>query len=347
VWNPFHVTPRNLPPATLRLTRKGVKEMLKEVQEVKVGGRTRRVYVRPFAWGLKNPSHMEWTPDGRLLVSEHTAGTVRDISKGGDASKAKPLAYNLQGPAAIRPTEDGKVLVVETWGGAIVDIAGGGDATKLPKLTENLKGPYTLAVLNLGKKGKTLFLSESSSSFMTQITRLSLGNHEREPKAFILDIPARHGEPGLTPPESWPDKWEKYAAAGCVKNWIDDAAGRDFFYLAVGSLGQIFRINPDELPEKITYSELVAHPNALVAWGLHRLGGMRFHPSSGLLFAVQPEMGEVIAVDPAQPGNYHFQPPVVRGLRMPTCVRFSQDSEKMYVCSSADGVVWEVEGFLT
>ncbi len=57
--------------------------MLKEVQEVKVGGRTRRVYVRPFAWGLKNPSHMEWTPDGRLLVSEHTAGTVRDITKGG------------------------------------------------------------------------------------------------------------------------------------------------------------------------------------------------------------------------------------------------------------------------
>ena len=132
MWNPFHVTPRNLPPATLGLTRKGVKEMLKEVQEANVGGRTRRVYVRPFAWGLKNPSHMEWTPDGRLLVSEHTAGTVRDISKGGDASEAKPLAYNLQGPAAIRPTEDGKVLVVETWGGAIADIAGGGDATKLP-----------------------------------------------------------------------------------------------------------------------------------------------------------------------------------------------------------------------
>ena len=53
--------------------------MLKDVQEVKAVGRTRRVHVRPFAWGLKNPSHMKWTPDGRLLVSEHTAGTVRDI----------------------------------------------------------------------------------------------------------------------------------------------------------------------------------------------------------------------------------------------------------------------------
>lgn len=39
---------------------------------------------------------------------------------------------------------------------------------------------------------------------MTQITRLSLGDHEREPKAFILDIPARHGEPGLTPQSHGP-----------------------------------------------------------------------------------------------------------------------------------------------
>ncbi|MFC0596202.1 hypothetical protein ACFFFP_08510 [Thermus composti] len=284
---------------------------------------------------------MEWTPEGKLLVSEHTAGTVRDISKGGDASESKPLAFHLRGPAAIRPTGEGKVLVAETWGGTITDIANGGDARKLPKLATNLKGPYTLAILK-----KKIFVSESRSIFMTQITCLTLADRGIEPKVYISDIPARHGEPGLTPPESWPDKWEKYAAAGCVKNWIDDAAGRDFFYLAVGNLGQIFRIKPDEMPEQITYSELIDHPNTLVAWGLHRLGGMRFHPPSGLLFAVQPEMGEVIAIDPAKPGNYHFQPPVVRGFRMPTCVRFSQDFDKMYVCSSADGVVWQVEGFL-
>ncbi len=43
--------------------------MLKEVQEVKVGGRTRRVHVRPFAWNLHAPTHMEWAPNGRLLVN--------------------------------------------------------------------------------------------------------------------------------------------------------------------------------------------------------------------------------------------------------------------------------------
>ncbi|NHK40039.1 hypothetical protein FJR75_11320, partial [Thermus thermophilus] len=32
-----------------------MKEMLKEVQEVKVGGRTRRVHVRPFAWNSRVP----------------------------------------------------------------------------------------------------------------------------------------------------------------------------------------------------------------------------------------------------------------------------------------------------
>jgi len=76
-------------PATLGLTLKGVKEMLKEVQEVKVGGRTRRVYVRPFAWNLRVPTHME---------------------------EAKPFAWGLEGPASLCPMPDGRVLVTEFWG---------------------------------------------------------------------------------------------------------------------------------------------------------------------------------------------------------------------------------------
>ncbi|WP_197049826.1 hypothetical protein [Thermus scotoductus] len=56
-----------------------MREVLKEVQEVRVGGRARRVHVRPFAWNLHAPTHMEWTQDGRLLISEHTGDTIRDI----------------------------------------------------------------------------------------------------------------------------------------------------------------------------------------------------------------------------------------------------------------------------
>jgi len=44
-----------------------VKEALKEVQEVKIGGRTRRVHVKPFAWNLHAPTQVEGTPEGRLL----------------------------------------------------------------------------------------------------------------------------------------------------------------------------------------------------------------------------------------------------------------------------------------
>jgi hypothetical protein len=77
-----------------------VKEMLKEMQEVKVGGWTRRVYVRPFAWNLHAPTHMEWAPDGRLLVAERTTGKVKNVTKGGGMEEAKPFAWGLQGPSS-------------------------------------------------------------------------------------------------------------------------------------------------------------------------------------------------------------------------------------------------------
>ena len=40
--------------------------MLKEMQEVRVGGQTRRVQVRPFAWNLHAPTYMElvWVIEG-------------------------------------------------------------------------------------------------------------------------------------------------------------------------------------------------------------------------------------------------------------------------------------------
>ena len=77
--------------------------MIKEVQEVRVGSRPRRVYVRPFAWNLHAPTHMEWAPDGRLLVVERTTGKVKDITKGGDMEEAKPFAWGLEGLPVCAP----------------------------------------------------------------------------------------------------------------------------------------------------------------------------------------------------------------------------------------------------
>lgn len=36
------------------------------------------------AYSMLNTGHMEWTPDGRLLVSEFSRGRILDITEGGD-----------------------------------------------------------------------------------------------------------------------------------------------------------------------------------------------------------------------------------------------------------------------
>ncbi len=79
------------------MTLKGVGEMLQEVQEVKVGGRTRRVHVRPFAWNLHAPTHMEWTPDGRLLISKHTGDTIRDTTDNSITHDLSQVQFNSKG----------------------------------------------------------------------------------------------------------------------------------------------------------------------------------------------------------------------------------------------------------
>lgn len=102
--------------------------------------------VELFATNLHNPSHMEWTPQGRLLVSEHTAGRVMDITDGGDMRDAEPYAYGLQGPSAILPIND-HLLVAETWGGRVSDISAGGDASNGKRFATELSTPYSLSAI--------------------------------------------------------------------------------------------------------------------------------------------------------------------------------------------------------
>ena len=77
-----------------------------------------KVEVELFASNLRTPTHMEWTQDGRLLVSETTAGRVTDISRGGDFIDASPFAWGLETPASICPMPDGSIYTVEIWGGS-------------------------------------------------------------------------------------------------------------------------------------------------------------------------------------------------------------------------------------
>ena len=92
------------------------------------------------------------------------------------------------------------------------------------------------------------------------------------------------------------------------------------------------------------FFDLLAQKTA-IAWDLNRVGGIKEHPTNGMLYAVEPDVGNIMAVDPSTPKNYRFEPPVVRGLVRPTCIRFSGDGKTMFVCSQGEGVVWKITGF--
>lgn len=290
-----------------------------------------------FATNLINPSHMEWTPDGRLLVSEHTAGRVKDVTDGGDMRDVEPVAVGLEGPASILPLDDGRILVSETWGGRVRDISRGGDVSKYEPFASDLSMPYSL-VRRSGKRGERIFVSESFGPHHAQITMIREGGTREDFKPYIARMPSIPGAPGLTPLKAWPGRWEEYAAAGCVKNWeVDSVAGH---FVAVGPLGQILDVT-DGGGE---YMDLIQE--RIVAWGLGRMGGMFFNERDERLYAVEPDYGSVVAIDPRERTNYRFEPRVVRGLNFPTCPRFADEGTTLFVCSSGDGAIWRVTDFL-
>ena len=97
------------------------------------------------AHGLSYPSHMEWTRDGRLLVSEFLGGNVKDITEGGDARKQKPFAYNLGHPASLLTDYQGdRILVNDNGKGVVYDITKGGDVESAPVVFRGIPGPYGL-----------------------------------------------------------------------------------------------------------------------------------------------------------------------------------------------------------
>ncbi|QKY69262.1 hypothetical protein Len3610_06270 [Lentibacillus sp. CBA3610] len=70
--------------------------------------------VEVFATNLQTPSHMEWTPEGRLLVSETSAGRVTDVTDGGKITEKNIVSDELEGPSSIVPLEDGRIYICET-----------------------------------------------------------------------------------------------------------------------------------------------------------------------------------------------------------------------------------------
>lgn len=285
------------------------------------------------AVNLINPTHMEWTKDGKLLVSEYSAGRIKEISSGGDQLNTPAFASGLQGPASILPLDDGRILVAENWSDRIAEISKGGDLSASTPYMTGRSNPYSLT--KHIKNGKScIYVSEhynGRNSWISDIT------DPANPFEYVTNIPARPGAAPLVPWGKFAD-WQKYASAGCVINW--GGGGTSAHYISVGGMGQIL----DVYSQGGDYIDLIKS-NKAVAWDLGRLGAIKEHPTNGLLYAVEPERGDVISIDPKNPRNQRFEPPVVRGFSNPSCLRFSADGKTMYVCSQGEGVVWAVTDF--
>lgn len=296
--------------------------------------------VELFATGLQNPTHMEWTPDGQLLVSEHTAGRVKDVSRGGDMSEAPAFAYGLRGPSGIMPVGD-RIYISDSWSGRVLDITDGGDANSAEVFAEDLMLPYGLAATQDDAGNNRVFVGEKPGPTKAQLTEITGGGTRSDFNTFVSEIPSKPGIPGKTPLDSWPERWQLYATTQCSK-WavvFPPKGGAHFLYLT-GVEGSIVGV-----PQQGgNFGELVMGDGA-VAWGLHDTTSIKDHPYDGHLYVVRAEKGDVVAVDPRNPRNYWFDPPVVTGLNQPTCARFADAGETMFVCSSGDGVIWKVTHF--
>lgn len=291
--------------------------------------------VELFATNLHAPTHMEWTLDGRLLASEPSAGRISDITNGGDMRDAKPFAWGLHGPTSIQPLADGRLLVSEMMSGTIADITGGGDASTREPFAEGLRGPYSLSSM-----GGSIYVVEHPKPLASQITEV-VGRRDHRP--YVTNIPSipLGGMEGLTPISAWPEDWTGYFFY--CENWKEPVriGDTDTLVLNNSALGYLFKVPSDGAE----FSDLTNGEDTVLATGLGHMGGMNKHPVKDELYVTLPKEGGVIAVDLTQRQDYRFKPLVIRGLNMPSCVRFSPSGDEMYICSFAVGGVWKVTGF--
>lgn len=296
--------------------------------------------VELHAWGLDNPSHMEWTNDNRLLVAERTSEQIMDVTDGGSMRDADPFAYNVKGPASmiIMPPGDDRILAGESFTGEIKDVSGGGDASEMEPFAEDLEGPYSL-VRVASEDGDRLFARVARGEQLVGVREVTGGGSAEDMDLVVDEIPVKPQFPGISEYQTEKSERPGTSFADCG-NWLVDADAN--LVHTVGSLGQMAYTDVDG--DTNTHTQHLAE-DRVFAYGLHRLGGSKYNHHDGIIYATEPHNGSVVAIDPEETGDYRFDSRLVEGLSCPTCVRFSDDNEEMYVCGRGEGVVWRITDF--
>lgn len=297
--------------------------------------------VELWARNLHNPSHVTWSDDGRLLVSEHSAGRIVDVTDGGDVTDAEPFVTDLDGPASMTVTSAGRLLVAETWAGRIADVTGGDPET----VVDGLEKPHSLVSLGRGDRER-VYVTEERDGLQHWITDATVPDDLR---AVFDGFPVEIDRPGSTPLSvterdgEFSRTWEEYAAASAAGCQMAATDLGDRLFVTGGRAGIVLELTGRE---GRSYAELVAD-GAVVARGLGPTGALVLNQDDGLLYGALTDDGGVFAVDPDREANYRFRPKLVEGFVEPTSVAFGPDGggSEMYVCSRSEGVVWKVTNF--
>lgn len=138
--------------------------------------------VEVFATNLQTPSHIEWTKDGKLLVSETSAGRVSDVTKGGKIPEDNTIFEGLKGPSSIAPLEDGRIYVCETFAHKVTNIG----ISNNEKLNfKKFNRPYSIVI----KEGN-LEVVVRESNFWNRVVKIDMETGEEIAKiTHILALP--------------------------------------------------------------------------------------------------------------------------------------------------------------
>lgn len=293
--------------------------------------------VEVFATNLQTPSHMEWTKDGRLLVSETSAGRVSDVTNGGKITEDNIVFDGLNGPSSIAPLEDGRIYVCETFANRVTNIGKDSDNEELN--FDNFNRPYSIIV-----KDDNLEVVERESKFSNRVVKVNMENGDITKK--ITHIPALPlpGLEGLLPTEQFNDNfrenWFLYSGCSGWKAAFLDREGKIHSLSSSSVMGTIV-YDPD-IPAPFLDLVDMVEP---IATGLDLMGGMIQNKENLMLYVTQPRKGTVMEINPFESKDYRFTPPIVQGLNFPTCIRFSPDYKEAYVCSSPTGSIWRFYDF--